>query len=108
MHYCPSFFMCVLGTPVIPALWKIKAGRSLGLAGCQLSSKANERPCLKRIRRRVMEQDTQHPSVASACVCTHEHTDTHKKETNENWLEASVIQWLLSIIKGFYVQDHIK
>lgn len=51
-----------------------------------------------------MEQNTQadgqHPSVASACVFTHEHTDTRQKGTKENWLEASVIQWLLSILKG--------
>lgn len=36
------------------------------------------------------QADGQHPSVASACVYTHKHTDTRQKETKENWLEASL------------------
>lgn len=63
-----------LCAPVTPELWGPEDRRVIGLAGCQTSFR--ERPCLKGIRQRVIEQDTQHPPLAF----TYAHTGTHKIE----------------------------
>lgn len=40
-------------------------GTSLGFSDCQLSSKYRDRPCLKGLRHRMVDQNTQHLPVAS-------------------------------------------
>lgn len=41
--------------PVVQVLWRVETGGLLGLAGCQTSSRFSKRPCLKRIRWRMLE-----------------------------------------------------
>ena len=73
--------------PITPVLEELETGRTLVLAGCQFnqkqkkSSRPRDRPCLKGIRWRVTDGDTQYPPLTSACtligLCTHTHTHTH-------------------------------
>lgn len=77
---------------VTPALREGNEVRRVAEAcGHQLSSRFMERFCLKRIKRRMREQNTHHPLV-SGCVhvhitcpymCTH-HTHSHIQK-NQSW-----------------------
>lgn len=97
MFVCTSMMTCV---QILAPMWKSRCSlhcrqhhhwrqkqkkqRSLRLASCQLSYRFRERPCLKGLRQRVTEQDTQCLPVASMCKGTDTtHIYTRVKNSSE-------------------------
>lgn len=72
--------MCLheTGILVLPSAAGARHGRHLRAASLPPGSE-RERPCLKGIEGRVMEQDTQYPLLPSACGYGQMHLHTHNE-----------------------------